>query len=76
MDYFLKTYMDGKDKQTFFGEMGLDPIFWVDELLYTQEQQENWRIEQEEISDPQYRTIRYTIHTPVKPLTMVLQYNQ
>lgn len=76
MEYFLDTYMDGSDNQTFFHKMGLDPIFWVDDLVYTKEQQESWQIRQEEINDPKYRTVRYTIHTPAKDLTMVLQRNR
>ncbi|MCU0609289.1 MAG: hypothetical protein MUF22_05940 [Chitinispirillaceae bacterium] len=37
---------------------------------------ETWRIEQEVLPDPQYNTIRYTIVTPKKPLTTVLQSNE
>ncbi len=37
---------------------------------------DSWRIATEEIPDPQYRTIRYTITTPGKALTTVLQSNE
>lgn len=56
--------------------MGLDPIFWVDDYQYTQEQKENWRIEQEVLGNSKYHTVRYYIHTPVKTLTVVLQSNE
>jgi len=36
---------------------------------------DSWRIESEEIEDPEYRTDRYTIYTPGGDLTMVLQSN-
>jgi len=55
--------------------MDLDPIYWVDAYQYTEEQKANWRIEKKEISDPQYHTERYFIHTPAKTLTMVVQSN-
>ena len=76
MEYFLNTYMNGCDNQQFFSQMGLDPIFWVDDYQYTEEQKENWRIEQEVIPDQKYHTVRYQIHTPGKTLTTVLQSNQ
>lgn len=76
MEYFLNTYMGGCGNQQFFREMGLDPIFWVDDYVYTEKQRENWRIEQEVLSDPQYHTVRYHIYTPVKTLSLVLQSNQ
>lgn len=76
MEYFLNTYMGGADNQQFFKEMGLDPIFWVEDFQYSEEQKENWRIEKEVLSDPKYYTERYYIHTPAKTLTMVLQSNQ
>jgi hypothetical protein len=34
---------------------------------------DSWRITSEEISDPQYRTVRYSVITPKKTLTTVLQ---
>ena len=57
-------------------KMGLDPIFWVDDYQYTQEQKENWRIEQEVLGNSKYHMVRYYIHTPVKTLTVVLQSNE
>lgn len=75
LDYFLNTYMDGKDTQEFFGEMGLDPICWVNDHRYTKEQEENWRIEEEKLSGYDYQTSRYHIHTPAKTLSMVIQSN-
>lgn len=36
---------------------------------------DNWRIESEELSDPEYKTIRYTFLTPKGQLTMVTQSN-
>jgi len=36
---------------------------------------DNWRIESEKISDPQYETVRYNFFTPAKTLTMVTQSN-
>lgn len=76
MSYFLETYMNGCTNQEFFDQMGLDPIFWVDDHRYTDEQMENWHTEQEILADPQYHTVRYYFHTPKKTLTMVLQSNQ
>ena len=32
-----------------------------------------WRIERAEIPDPRYHTVRYTVHTPKGPMSMVLQ---
>ena len=37
---------------------------------------DSWRIATENVSDPQYSTVRYTITTPGKPLTTVLQSNE
>jgi hypothetical protein len=37
---------------------------------------DSWRIATQDIPDPQYRTVRYTITTPRKPLTTVLQSNE
>lgn len=76
MGYFLNTYMGGCSNLEFFERMGLDPIWWVDDYQYTKEQRADWRIEKEEIPDPQYYTERLTVHTPVKSLTMVLQSNE
>jgi hypothetical protein len=35
-----------------------------------------WRISAEPLADPQYATVRYTIHTPKKELTTILQSNE
>lgn len=37
---------------------------------------DSWYIEKEEISDPQYKTMRYSINTPGGTLTTVLQFNE
>ena len=37
---------------------------------------DTWRITTEELPDPQYKTVRYTFHTPKKNLTLVLQSNE
>ena len=75
MSHFLKKYMNGCNSLDFFKQMGLDPIVWVNDNQYTQEQLENWRLERVVLSDPQYHTERYNIHTPAKTLTMVVQSN-
>lgn len=76
LDYFMNTYMDGAHYLEFFRQMKLDPIFWVNDWQCTPEQMENWRIEKEVLSDPQYYTERYHIHTPAKTLSMVIQSNK
>lgn len=75
MGYFLRKYMDGCQYLDFFNKMELDPIFWLNAYEYTPEQLENWNIEKKVINDPQYHTVRYFIHTPVKTLTLVVQSN-
>lgn len=37
---------------------------------------DNWRIETEEIPDPEYKTVRYNFITPKKTLSLVLQQNE
>lgn len=37
---------------------------------------EQWRIEQQDIPHPQYKTVRFTFKNPKKDLSMVLQYNE
>jgi hypothetical protein len=37
---------------------------------------DSWRVKSEELSDPNYRTIRYTFHTPGGELSMVTQANE
>ena len=76
LDYFMNTYMEGKDTQEFFKIMGLDPVYWVNDFRYTKEQEENWRIEEEKLTGCVYQTSRYYIHTPEKTLSMVMQSNQ
>lgn len=75
LDYFSDTYMGGRHYLEFFREMGMDPIFWVDDWKCAP-MPETWRIEKEQLSDPRYFTERYYIHTPAKTLTMVIQSNQ
>ena len=75
LDYFSDTYMGGRHYLEFFKEMGMDPIFWVDDWK-TAPESEDWRIERVELPDPRYFTERLYIHTPKKTLTMVLQSNQ
>lgn len=89
MPYFLNKYMGGASNQAFFEHFGLDPIVWTVPVIpdasrgeYADEQHpewimsDHWRIEAEELSDPQYKTRRLTIHTPKGDLTCVLQYNE
>lgn len=76
MDYFLDTYMDGCTSQQFFGQMGLDPIYWVNDYEYTEKENESWRIESEELPGQAYKTVQYWVRTPKKTLSMVLQSNQ
>lgn len=49
-----------------------EPGFLESRRIFTDE----WRIESEEISDPRYRTVRYTFVTPGGKLSMVLQSNE
>jgi uroporphyrinogen decarboxylase len=37
---------------------------------------DQWRISSQNVPDPEYATVRYTIHTPGKDLTTVLQSNE
>lgn len=76
MDYFLNTYMKGCNSQEFFRQMGLDSIYWVNDIEYTESQKENWMITSEKLSDQPYKTVRYNIKTPKKVLSMVMQSNQ
>jgi uroporphyrinogen decarboxylase len=76
MDYFLDTYMNGCTSQQFFRQMGLDPIYWVNDYEYTEKAKENWRIDSEELPGQAYQTVRYYVRTPKKTLSMVLQSNQ
>ncbi|WZL81608.1 uroporphyrinogen decarboxylase family protein [Vallitaleaceae bacterium 9-2] len=85
-DYFLKKYMKDISVDDFFEEVGLDPIVWIHEIKGADNtgtfikdgvlQSENWRVTAQELPDPDYKTIRYTIHTPKKQLTMVKQCNE
>jgi len=49
-----------------------EPGFLESRRIFTDE----WRIESEEISDPRYKTVRYTFVTPGGKLSMVLQSNE
>ena len=88
--YFKTEYMGGKSDQDCFDKLGLDPIFWVMGNKACENQSiksstmpridgavesSEWRIHTEELQDPQYRTIRYTIQTPSGNLESIIQYN-
>ena len=76
MQYFLNNYMNGIDSMQFFNHFKLDPIVWVGDDYYREEDLENWRISSEEIPNQKYTTQRYTISTPAGKLTACLQSNQ
>jgi uroporphyrinogen-III decarboxylase len=74
MPYFLHTYMNGMSNDEFFDLFGLDPIHWTNP--YKPKNSDNWRITSEEVSNPDYATLRYTISTPKGQLTTVTQSNE
>ncbi|MDC7234141.1 MAG: uroporphyrinogen decarboxylase family protein [Spirochaetales bacterium] len=90
MDYYLNKYEDGAGKAEFFEKYGMDRIDWFwpykpDQGQYWSDTSttgyegivaDDWRISSEELSDPDYRTIRYNIETPSGNLTMVIQHNE
>lgn len=88
MPYYLEKYENGMEPLAYHKAMGFDPIVWPRAFYINQGAGEyrepvkglvctpDWRIEVEELSDPQYRTFRYTIHTPKRKLTTVLQENR
>ena len=87
MEYFLNETMGGIDDQQFFDHFDLDAYTWIVPLTGSDEEKtwindlgfinsEDWQITSEELPDPQYKTIRYTIHTPKGNLTTVNQYNE
>ena len=88
--YFKNKYMKGMDDQSCFDHFGLDPVYWVNgksagqgqSLKESEElrikgavESDEWRIETEEIYDPEYPSVRYTIHTPSGTLSCVIQSN-
>ena len=88
--YFKTEYMNGKNDQDCFDALGLDPIYWImgskagqNQSLKTSAipridgvvESEEWLISTEELEEPQYRTIRYTIQTPSGNLSTIIQYN-
>ena len=89
-NYFKTEYMEGKNDQDCFDDLGLDPIYWImgnkaegNQTLISGDtpridgvvESPEWKIGTEELSDPRYRTIRYTIHTPSGNLSTIIQYN-
>ncbi|HBG25884.1 MAG: hypothetical protein A2Y10_17845 [Planctomycetes bacterium GWF2_41_51] len=74
MQYFLKKYLNGADNMEFFRQFGLDPIHWID--IHKERNCNSWRIDSENIPNPDYLTIRYNITTPKGSLTTVLQHNE
>lgn len=74
MPYYLDKHMDGINNDEFFAKFGFDPIVWT--IPYKPAYSDQWRIEEEALSDPQYKTIRYNIVTPKGTLTTVLQSNE
>jgi uroporphyrinogen decarboxylase len=87
MNYFLDNAMGGINDQQFFDHFDLDAYTWTLPLIGDDEVKtwidnlgficsDEWRITSEEIPDPQYKTIRFTIHTPKGNLTTVNQYNE
>ena len=58
----------------FFDRYGLDAIRWTTPLVRPLEGgARDWRLEQEAVPDPNYRTTRYRFVTPHGTLTMLLQ---
>ncbi|MBN2455303.1 MAG: hypothetical protein JXB29_02005 [Sedimentisphaerales bacterium] len=90
MPYFLKKYMAGITNDEFFDYFGLDPIHWMCPRIPDEKRNEychpdlgcyvicsdNWQVKAEEISETQYKTVRYTIVTPKGNLSLVLQSNE
>lgn len=86
--YFLDKYAGGMDGFDFHKDFGFDPIVWVlpikpDESAnqYIDKEtgmlcSDEWRVETEEIPGQTYHTRRFTIHTPKKDLTCILQNNE
>jgi hypothetical protein len=62
MPYFLDKYMNGINDDEFFNKLGFDPIVWT--IPYKSNNSNQWRIEEEQLNDPQYKTTRYTVVTP------------
>lgn len=89
MPYFLNTYMQGIDVQSFFDYFGLDPILWLAPLKPNPQRNEywdenhqfiisdSWRIEVETITHIKgFPVERLIIHTPKGDLTSVRQFNE
>jgi uroporphyrinogen-III decarboxylase len=91
MPYFLDKYMGGMTYPEFFDHFDLDAIRWVlptrpdadaGEYAATADNgpdyigSDAWRITSENLPDPQYETIRYTITTPKGVLTTIIQSNE
>jgi uroporphyrinogen decarboxylase len=61
-------------EMAFFDRFGLDAICWATPLLAPLEGGgPRWRLEQEEVPDPSYRTTRYRFLSPRGSLTTLLQ---
>lgn len=73
MQYFLDRYLDGKSVEEFFEHFHLDPILWTGPMKPFEN--ENWVVTQEEVPNPEYKTVRYTIQTPKGTLTAEIQSN-
>ena len=92
MEYYLNKYEGGASKAEFFEKYGMDRVdwfnpykpdalrgqYWSDTSVtgYEGIVADEWRITTEELSDPDYRTIRYTFNTPGGNLSMVVQHNE
>ncbi|NLY18515.1 MAG: hypothetical protein GX045_06125 [Clostridiaceae bacterium] len=57
------------------GQFGIEPGKETDIFGLRKISSENWRITEQELSDPKYKTTRFTIHTPKGALSTVLQAN-
>jgi hypothetical protein len=86
MVYFLETCLDGVSEIEFFDLFNLDAYTWIiplcgssDGKIWIDQQgftnSEDWRITRKAIPNPQYKTLRYTIHTPKGSLTATTQTN-
>ena len=75
MESFLKETMGGCSNKEFFEQMGLDPIVWVNDNTYTQEQLDNWRTTKEAVPADDYPTELVSFHTPVKTFSIQYKYD-
>ena len=88
MPYFLKNTMDGMSNEEFFDYFGFDPIVWLAPFVGDETKGErrnaeygivtsdNWRLDVEDVANPEYPTKRYTFVTPKGKLNMVCQSNE